>query len=154
MRLRGNKVDYVLEGICLFILLGMLLSLMLSWSSIPDKIPAHYDLAGNVDRWGSKTELLILPIMSWIMYGFITVLERFPTAWNTGVKVTEENQERVYRTLKYMIKTLKLILVADFAFMSFCSATGRSLPGWFTVVVLVAVFGDLIFWIVRLVQIK
>ena len=28
----------------------------------PDRIPAHYDLAGNIDRWGSKYENFILPI--------------------------------------------------------------------------------------------
>ena len=30
---------------------------------MPDKVPMHYDLAGNVDRWGSKYENLIFPIM-------------------------------------------------------------------------------------------
>jgi len=31
--------------------------------SLPDIIPAHMDLAGNVDRWGSKLEVLIMPIV-------------------------------------------------------------------------------------------
>jgi uncharacterized membrane protein len=30
---------------------------------VPDEIPAHYDAMGNIDRWGSKYELLILPLM-------------------------------------------------------------------------------------------
>lgn len=29
---------------------------------MPDVIPMHYDLEGNTDRWGSKTESLIFPI--------------------------------------------------------------------------------------------
>lgn len=29
---------------------------------LPDEIPAHYNLYGEVDRWGSKYETLILPI--------------------------------------------------------------------------------------------
>lgn len=29
---------------------------------MPDVIPVHHDLAGNTDRWGSKTESLIFPI--------------------------------------------------------------------------------------------
>ena len=28
---------------------------------MPDKVPMHYDIAGNVDRWGSKYENLIFP---------------------------------------------------------------------------------------------
>lgn len=30
---------------------------------MPDVIPMHYDLEGNTDRWGSKTESLIFPII-------------------------------------------------------------------------------------------
>ena len=30
---------------------------------LPDKIPMHYDLNGNIDRWGNKTESLIFPIV-------------------------------------------------------------------------------------------
>ena len=29
--------------------------------SLPDAIPAHYNIAGTVDRWGSKYEVLIFP---------------------------------------------------------------------------------------------
>ena len=29
---------------------------------IPNTIPMHYDLAGNIDRWGNKTESLFFPI--------------------------------------------------------------------------------------------
>ena len=30
---------------------------------IPDVIPMHHDLEGNTDRWGSKTESLIFPVI-------------------------------------------------------------------------------------------
>lgn len=29
---------------------------------LPERIPAHYNLAGEIDRWGSRLELLILPL--------------------------------------------------------------------------------------------
>lgn len=31
---------------------------------LPSSIPAHYDISNQVDRWGSKYELLILPILA------------------------------------------------------------------------------------------
>ena len=70
------------------------------------------------------------------------------------MKITAENEERVYRTLKYMLETMKLIMVADLTYLAMNSLMGKSLPEWFTLIVLVAVFGDLIFWIVRLYQVK
>ena len=33
----------------------------------PDTVPVHYDFSGNVDRWGSKYEALIFPILIIVM---------------------------------------------------------------------------------------
>ena len=30
---------------------------------LPDRIPMHYDIQGNIDRWGSKNENFIFPIL-------------------------------------------------------------------------------------------
>ena len=154
MKLKNNKIDWIIEIMCLTLLIGLTAYLIFHWGSIPDKIPAHYDWEGNIDRWGNKSDLIFLPMMSWFLYLLITGLQQVPLAWNTGVKITEENEERVYRTLKYMLETLKLIVVADLTYITVHSLMGKSLSGWFTMIVLVAVFGDLIFWIVRLYQVK
>ena len=154
MKLKNNKIDWIIEIMCLTLLIGLTAYLIFHWGSIPDKIPAHYDWEGNIDRWGNKSDLIFLPMMSWFLYLLITGLQQVPLVWNTGVKITEENEERVYRTLKYMMETLKLIVVADLTYITVHSLMGKSLSGWFTMIVLVAVFGDLIFWIVRLYQVK
>lgn len=154
MKLKNNKIDWIIEIMCLTLLIGLTAYLIFHWGSIQDKIPAHYDWEGNIDRWGNKSDLIFLPMMSWFLYLLITGLQQVPLVWNTGVKITEENEERVYRTLKYMLETLKLIVVADLTYITIHSLMGKSLSGWFTMIVLVAVFGDLIFWIVRLYQVK
>ena len=30
---------------------------------LPERVPMHYDLAGNIDRWGSKYEALLFPVI-------------------------------------------------------------------------------------------
>ena len=30
---------------------------------MPDQVPMHYDAAGNIDRWGSKYENFIFPVI-------------------------------------------------------------------------------------------
>lgn len=37
---------------------------------VPDEIPMHYDFSGNINRWGSKFELLLFPV-------FIAVFQVF-----------------------------------------------------------------------------
>ena len=33
------------------------------WKSLPEKVPIHWNMAGEIDRYGSKTELLLIPFV-------------------------------------------------------------------------------------------
>lgn len=43
----------------------------------PKQIPAHYDAAGNITRWGSKLELLIIPFFTIIFGYFMLAMVRY-----------------------------------------------------------------------------
>lgn len=154
MKAKKSIYEIFVEAACLVLLIGVLLYLFLNWSKIPDRIPGHYNAMGEIDRMGSKGELLVVPIINWIMYIGLTVIARFPQTWNTGVTVTEENKERVYRVLKNMLITVKLIVVAIFSFLSINSAQAKALPVWFLPVFLLLMFGSIIFFIRKLVRVK
>ena len=53
---------------------------------MPDSIPMHYDMAGNIDRWGSKYESLILPVM-------ILVISLI---WTLCIRHNEKKAQKVY----------------------------------------------------------
>lgn len=150
--LKKSRYDVVINLFCLLLLVGIVAILIVNWSNIPDKIPGHYNAVGEVDRWGNKEELLILPIIGWILYIGITVLEQFPQIWNTGVKVTEQNATRIYRILKNMVGTIKLLMVFVFVFLTANSAFAKALPDWFLPTFLVLIFGSMIFFIVKLIR--
>lgn len=154
LKFEKGKFNIILNVLCLIILVSTILFLTVTWSKIPDKVPMHYDSVGNIDRWGSKLEILILPVITWIMYGFMTIIEKFPQAWNTGVKVTEENKERVYCTLIHLISTIKFIIVCVFAYLTIQIAFPFELSAWFTPIFLLAIFGDLLYWIWKLYRVK
>lgn len=42
----------------------------------PDTIPVHYNAAGEIDRWGSKYEFLLLPFFSVVMGVFMSLVAR------------------------------------------------------------------------------
>ena len=112
----GKKViNRILNILCLIVLIGITIYLIIRWNAMPKLIPTHYDFAGNVDSYGSKGSVLMMPIMSWVLYILITVLEMFPALWNTGVKVTEENKFRVYAILRLMLDIIKFIMVVSYA---------------------------------------
>ncbi|HCW53413.1 MAG TPA: DUF1648 domain-containing protein [Clostridium sp.] len=132
------------------ILISTILFLVVVWSKIPDKIPLHYNFAGNVDRWGSKSEIIILPIISWILYILLIVSEKFPQTWNTGVKVTEENKERVYSTSLHLMSTIKFICVCVFTYLTVQIALSLGLSIWFLPIFLLILFGDILYWTYKL----
>ncbi|SHJ69924.1 DUF1648 domain-containing protein [Parasporobacterium paucivorans] len=154
MKLKKNKYDVFAEIVCLVLLIGVWIYLFLNWSTIPDEISGHYNAAGEIDRIGRKGELLVLPIISWLMYLGMTAIGSFPQIWNTGVTVTEENKERVYRVLKNMLSTLKLILAAVFVYLTINSSKSIPLPMQFLPVFLILMFGSIIFFIIKLVRVS
>jgi uncharacterized membrane protein len=39
------------------------------WRDLPEKVPMHWNISGEIDRYGSKTELLIIPfVMPLLIY--------------------------------------------------------------------------------------
>lgn len=132
--MKQKRFNYNVLGniICLTLLIGVIIYLIVAWSSFPDKVPGHYNAAGEIDRMGSKYELLITPIVGWLMFLGSTAIERYPEVWNTGVTVTEENKERVYRVIRNMLSTLKIIMVVVFVSLSINSSLSAPLPVWFT----------------------
>lgn len=154
MKIKRKKFDIILNILCWIILASTMLCLIITWSKIPDTIPMHYDSAGNIDRLGSKLEILVLPIIILIVYTFITIIEKFPEAWNTGVKVTEENKERVYSTLLHLISTIKFIMVGMVAYLTVHTALSLELSVWVTPVFVLAIFGNCVYWIWKLFRVK
>ncbi|QHQ59811.1 DUF1648 domain-containing protein [Anaerocolumna sedimenticola] len=152
--IKKTKYDIFMNSICFILLIGVFLYLILNWSNIPDKIPGHYNALGTVDRWGDKNEIWLCPIISVLFYIALSVLERFPGAWNTGIQVTEKNREQVYRLLKNMLVTLKVIVVADFVFISVNSALTKPMPAWFLPVFLILLFGTIVIFISKLLKLR
>ncbi len=150
MKIKNTKLDIIIEAMCLILLGGITLYLVFNWSSMPDKIPMHYDIAGQIDRWGNKSEIIFIPVISWILYLYITVTEQKPQIWNTGVQVTEENAFRVYRILKSMVKTTKLLMVIMFFYIAICSIAATNMSPWALVIEMGVIFGNLIFWMIKL----
>ena len=51
-----KQLARMIAALCLFVTLLVL-------RELPAEIPAHFDFVGNITRWGSKYELLILPVI-------------------------------------------------------------------------------------------
>ncbi|HWQ06760.1 MAG TPA: DUF1648 domain-containing protein [Feifaniaceae bacterium] len=150
MKPKKSAWGQITETLSLVLVIGTVVYLIVMWRSIPDTIPAHYNAAGEVNRWGDKSELIFLPIIGGMLYFLITLVQQYPQAWNTGVAVTEQNRERVYRILGNLIGTTKLMMLLVFSSLTVLSSLGLALPIWYMAVFLVLLFGAISFFLVQL----
>ena len=154
IKIERNALDILESIVSILSIVGVAAYLLLAWNQIPDQIPGHYNALGEVNRWGSKSELIILPIISVVIYGMITLIERFPQIWNTGVKITEENRTVVYRLLKSLIAVVKMFVLLMFASLTVISSLRLNLPVWYMLAFLVVLFGAIAYFIVRLSRLR
>lgn len=58
---------------------------------MPERIPLHYDMAGSVDRWGSRFEMLIFPLIVLLLSLFMALLIGY---FDRKALATTEERER------------------------------------------------------------
>lgn len=155
MKIKNTKTDILLNIAAVACLAAVTLYLLVRWSQIPMTIPGHYTADGQIDSWTARTTLWQLPVLGWVLYVLITILEQFPGVWNTGVTVTEENRTAVYRTLKTMIGWVKLAMSALLSLVALASlGNGYKIFLVLAAVGLLAAFGLVIYFVRRLLQLK
>jgi len=149
MKLKYNKLQIILEIIGVIIIMAFVIFLINSWSGIPEKIPGHYNALGEVDRWGNKSEILILPIVGGVLYAGITVLTFIPKIWNVPTAKNEASKEAVYICMKTMVIILKIEVIGTFFYIAYYSVNSQGLPIMFLPIELFVIFGTIIYFTVR-----
>lgn len=118
----------IIEVVCALLLLGMVLGPVLFWGQLPDQIPGHYNGAGEIDRWGDKWELLLLPVFGAILYLFLSF-----GCWLIG----ESARKRELPHSAYTwISGTKLVTIGTFAVLEWHSALARPMGTWLLPVVI------------------
>jgi len=87
-----------------------------SWLALPEIFPIHFDLSGQPNGWGRKIYLWIFPIISIILYGGFTFLNRYPHIFNYPVEITPENAQRQYQMACSFLNWLKVEMIWIFAY--------------------------------------
>lgn len=152
MEIKHNKLDIIAEIFCMFLLIVTTLYTIYMYIQLPEKIPIHYNAAGVIDRYGNKLEIFILLIVTWVMYIGLSLVTRVPQFWNTGVSVTAENKDRVYRILKNMLKIIKMEIIVIFCYLIYNTTTLYNLPEWFVPVFLVLLFSTMLISFIVLIK--
>ena len=67
------------EGLLIVLALMPALYLIYKWNELPQKVPVHWNIDGKIDRYGTKTELmllvLVLPLSIYLLLTFIPKID-------------------------------------------------------------------------------
>ena len=135
----------ILTGLGAALLLAATVFVLVRWSGLPDRIPTHFNAAGQPDGYGGKSGLIGLLVTGWVMYVLVTVLSFFPSTWNMPGK----NRPNGLRAGADMLAVLRPLLALIFAWITVCTALGRGLGAWFLPVTLGVLLLDLVVGVVR-----
>ncbi|MFD1030575.1 DUF1648 domain-containing protein [Metaplanococcus flavidus] len=145
-----------LDWVTLLLFLAVIIYLVVQYPSLPDQVPGHYDSSGMVDRWGSKIEMWILPLVGAGLWVLMTIVEKYPHTFNY-INLRQDNLEAQYRNAKLMINVLKNESVLLFSFLIFqdirvANGAAEGLGYFFMPVFLFVIFGSMIIFLIRMLR--
>jgi uncharacterized membrane protein len=82
LQIKTPIVAKIFNGIALLSFISSIAYLITQWSSLPNKVPTHYNGLGEPDHWGSKGFIFFPLIIGIILWIGITILEKYPHLHN------------------------------------------------------------------------
>lgn len=157
IKIEPTEGDILFERMSWFLLIILWVIAIFCFINLPATMPIHFNSAGQPDNYGSRTTIFLLPAVGTILFGGITLLNKFPFLFNYPVKITSDNALRQYTIAIRMMRYLKFILLIIFSYievMMYLTATGNStgLSFWFLPVMLALIFIPLIYFVVKLIK--
>ena len=150
--LTKTLLDLFLERATIVILIMLWIYVIVSYSSLPEIIPAHYGLNGKVDRYDHKVMIFILPAILTVIVIGLRLLSRFSYKFNYLTPITKENAETQYRLSTRMLRVINFIIAIAFSYITMKEIYDSKQPQsyldwWFIPALFAALMGTTIFFI-------
>ena len=146
-----EKVGKRIQRITLFTGILTLILPVLFWEKIPEQIPAHYNAAGNVDRYSDKSILILILFAVALLMGIMSIAVYY-VEQEMKSKYAREAEFSQLRSAYLLLVVMNFAIQCMFAYITFCSAMGKSLGKYFTVIVMAAVFGPMAAFLIQKVK--
>ena len=130
MHFTNSKINKILYLGAALVLLVTFLFAGFHYGSLPEKIPIHFNIRGEVDNYGAKSTLWIVPVLALFMcIGLAQLSRRFP-------KMKPNVEKRELRTARSVLAILSLLLALSFSYITIrmvlvAMAGSGGLGSWF-----------------------
>lgn len=112
-----TRIENLVEVIAAAGMLFWILTLIIYYPQLPDRIPTHFNFAGDPDAWGSKSTIWLLVGIMVLLYALLSWVATFPHRYNYPWSFPVEKAAEQYRIARTMITILKALIVWLFAWI-------------------------------------
>lgn len=157
MKIELEPIDKIIEwlGVLgLVILIGLPLYY---FDQLPSTIPRHFGADGEPDAFSGKGIIWTLPVIGFVMYAGLFLLNKNPHIFNYPQKITQENAKRLYTIGTRMIRTLNTLITWVFAYITYATvqvALGNQsgLGTWFLPLFMISTLGITAYFLYMLMK--
>lgn len=110
-----TRVNRVCDFIAIGLFVAVIFYTLIQWNQLPEQVPIHFNALGEVDNYGSKWVLLLVPMISVGLLGLLEFFERHPEWHNYPSRLNETNAPRFYQSSQELlnrVKNLSILLMA------------------------------------------
>ena len=130
--------------------------IMINFADLPDKIPSHYNFAGNADAWSTKTFIFFMPVLGlliWLILHYLVSNPRIDKYIHVPSLYGQPNKAQI-ENAKLLIYFIKFEMMALFTFLvikDLYTALGMpfKLGVWETIIILSVIGVTIIIFMAR-----
>lgn len=151
LKIERIPLNHLLDGLTVFPLISSWVVVLAMWGDLPDRIPTHFNLAGEPDGWGPAGILFLLPALGLLLCVGLFILVRYPHTFNYPVNITDENAPRQYRLATQLLHwtncSIQWLFLA-IVWMTVQLARGGSVPflPWLLPILLIVIFTTILIY--------
>ncbi|MCY1050279.1 DUF1648 domain-containing protein, partial [Mammaliicoccus sciuri] len=129
---------------------------MINFADLPDKIPSHYNFAGNADAWSTKTFIFFMPVLGlliWLILHYLVSNPKIDKYIHVPSLYDQPNKAQI-ENAKLLIYFIKFEMMALFTFLvikDLYTALGMpfKLGVWETIIILSVIGVTIIIFMAR-----
>jgi uncharacterized membrane protein len=153
IKLELRSSDKIIEGLGWISVIGIWVLTLYNYFELPEIIPTHFNARGEADGFGSKSNLLSLPIISTALFLGLTILNKKPHLFNYPSAITVENALQQYTNATRLLRALKLVIVVIFGLIVLrtiqnVNGNADGLGTWFLPIAMAMIFIPVFYYLI------
>jgi len=110
LQMHYNTLEIAAEALTAVALIACIVLLIMYYGDLPDSIPSHFGLSGEVDEFSGKSSLFLMLGLNIFLAIALTLVSFKPHNFNFQVVITKENAQAQYTMARRMIIITKMFI--------------------------------------------